>query len=57
MLGGFSNMRGEREREREHVRANEQVAKPSSSPSPWALFIGVMEKFILVLFLWWDEKF
>jgi hypothetical protein len=50
-------MRGEREREREHVRANEQVAKPSSSPSPWALFIGVMERFILVLFLWWDEKF
>jgi hypothetical protein len=56
MLGGFSNIRGEREREREHVRANEQVAKPSSSLSHWALFIGEVERFIDVLFPWWDEK-
>jgi hypothetical protein len=49
-------MRGERAEREEHVRANEQAARPLSSPSSWTLFIVEVERFISILFSWWDEK-
>jgi hypothetical protein len=48
----FSNMSGER---RERERAHGGKCPGLSSPSPWALFIGEVERFIYILFYWWGE--
>jgi hypothetical protein len=42
-------VRGEKEREREHTEANGLASPP---PSPWVLFIGKVEMAIYILFYW-----